>query len=64
MSDIQDLIHKTTMDCLARGRNEERSRIVNLLEKEIGDMRPIESHSIGVYDGLNHAIELIKEETA
>lgn len=33
MSDIQDLIHKTTMDCLERGRREEQERIIKLLEE-------------------------------
>jgi hypothetical protein len=31
MSDLQDLIHKTTMECLERGRREERERIIKLL---------------------------------
>ena len=38
----------------------ERQRIIELLENELGDMRPVESHSIGVYDGLDHAIALIR----
>jgi len=63
MSDIQDLIHKTSMDCIERGKIIERERIIKLLENELGDMRPVESHSVGVYDGLNHAVELIKEKT-
>ena len=44
-------------------RIKERNRIIELLENELGDMRPVEPHSVGVYDGLDHAIELIKGET-
>jgi hypothetical protein len=40
----------------------ERERIVELLQDELGDMRPVGTHSIGVYDGLDHAIALIKGE--
>lgn len=32
MSDLQDLIHKTSMDCLERGKIVERERIIKLLE--------------------------------
>jgi hypothetical protein len=32
MSDLQDLIHKTSMDCLERGKQIERERIIKLLE--------------------------------
>jgi hypothetical protein len=31
MSDIQDLIHKTSMDCIERGKIVERERIVKLV---------------------------------
>lgn len=34
MSDIQDLIHKTTMDCLERGRREKQERIINDLKDQ------------------------------
>ena len=30
--DLQELIHKTTMECLDRGRREENERIVKALE--------------------------------
>jgi hypothetical protein len=33
MSDIQDLIHKTSMDCIERGKIVERERIIKLLEE-------------------------------
>lgn len=32
MSDLQDLIHKTSMDCLQRGRLDENQRIIQRLE--------------------------------
>jgi hypothetical protein len=31
MSDLQDLIHKTSMDCIERGKLVERERIIKLL---------------------------------
>jgi hypothetical protein len=34
MSDIQDLIHKTTMDSIERGKVIERERIIKLLESD------------------------------
>lgn len=36
--------------------------IIKLLENALGDMRPIDKHSVGVYDGIEHAIALIKGE--
>lgn len=32
MSDLQDLIHKTSMDCIERGKLVERERIIKLLD--------------------------------
>lgn len=32
MSDIQDLIHKTSIDCIEKGQAMERVRIIKLLE--------------------------------
>lgn len=32
MSDLQDLIHKTTMECLERGKRDEQERIIKLLQ--------------------------------
>jgi len=37
MSDIQDLIHKTSMDCIERGKIIERERIIKLLEEWLND---------------------------
>lgn len=31
MSDIQELIHKTSMDCIEKGQRMERERIIKLL---------------------------------
>ena len=33
MSDLQDLIHKTSMDCLSKGKQQEQERIIKLLEE-------------------------------
>lgn len=35
MSDLQDLIHKTTIDCIERGRRQERDRVLGILSHEI-----------------------------
>jgi hypothetical protein len=32
MSDIQELIHKTSMDCIDKGQRMEQERIIKLLE--------------------------------
>ena len=32
MSDIQELIHKTSMDCIEKGQRMEQERIIKLLE--------------------------------
>lgn len=34
MSDIQELIHKTSMDCIEKGQKMERERIIKLFEKK------------------------------
>jgi len=39
MSDIQDLIHKTSMDCIERGKIVERERIIKLLEELIAVLK-------------------------
>jgi hypothetical protein len=39
MSDIQDLIHKTTMDSIERGKVIERERIIKLLEELLATMK-------------------------
>jgi hypothetical protein len=31
MSDLQDLIHKTSMDCIEQGKAIERKRVIDLL---------------------------------
>jgi len=49
MSDIQDLIHKITMDSIERGKVIERERIIRLLE----EAEPVFTE---------YAIELIKGE--
>lgn len=57
MSDIQDLIHKTSMDCLERGKIVERERIIKLLEEECaGDWPKVVEMS------LANLIALIKGE--
>lgn len=55
MSDLQDLIHKTSMDCLERGKQIERERIIKLLEEK--------SFSDWVEIKLENLIKLIKGET-
>jgi len=33
MSDLQDLIHKTSIDCIEKGQRMEKERIIKLLEQ-------------------------------
>lgn len=62
MSDLQDLIHKTSMDCIRRGAIAEQERIVKRLQERIeayyktGEGSSLE---VGAYE---KAIELIKGE--
>lgn len=53
MSDIQDLIHKTSMDCLERGKIVERERIIKLWQQEM---------ACKCEDPMNHLAALIKGE--
>lgn len=77
MSDIQDLIHKTTMDCLERGKRQEQERIIKLLESKAKHCKQI-AESIAMDEFMSEwdsealeveskfaleLIELIKEET-
>ena len=39
MSDIQDLIHKTSIDCIKQGERQERERIIKLLEEHEDNWR-------------------------
>jgi len=36
MSDIQDLIHKTSVDCIEKGKAMQRERIIERLESDYG----------------------------
>jgi hypothetical protein len=56
MSDIQDLIHKITMDSIERGKVVERERII----KEIQEIVDISDSSYVA--GLYKALELINGE--
>jgi hypothetical protein len=60
MSDIQDLIHKITMDSMERGKVVERERIIKLLEAEqLHDPDVTECHC----GSWREAVEIIKGET-
>jgi hypothetical protein len=64
VSDIQDLIHKTTMDCLERGRREEQQRIIKLIEPLGCPANGIEHHcenNLALYTA-DDLIALIKGE--
>lgn len=69
MSDLQDLIHKTSMDCLAKGKQQERERIIKMLEEKAAVLKNIEAgHGYGSElnsirtKTLSSVIELIKAE--
>lgn len=58
MSDIQDLIHKTSIDCIEKGKVMERERIIKLLTDEAGDSWPTGIAHLEI--SLPNLIELIK----
>lgn len=58
MSDIQELIHKTSMDCIDKGQRMERERIIKLLNQQTDHACPE-----CLDRAINDAIELIKGET-
>lgn len=62
MSDIQDLIYKTTMDCLERGAEQEQERIIKLLDDLAFHINSVE-HNPAEAEGAYRALALIKEET-
>lgn len=68
MSDIQDLIHKTSIDCIEKGRRMEQERIIKLLDGyEIWPSHEHEATMMGSkFDafiaGFTYAIALIKGE--
>jgi hypothetical protein len=39
MSDIQDLIHKTSMDCIERGKLIERETVIKLVEELLAQLK-------------------------
>jgi hypothetical protein len=57
MSDIQDLIHKTSMDCIERGKVIERERITREIH------RIVDISDSSYVAGLYKALELINGET-
>jgi len=59
MSDLQDLIHKTSIDCIEKGQRMERKRIIKLLAAIAEDC------DNGICNCLSaqSTIELIKGET-
>lgn len=72
MSDIQDLIHKTSIDCIEKGQAMEQERIIKLLEDERRKCEQAGLFANGLdlreqlqtlFIGLESAIELIKGET-
>lgn len=62
MSDIQELIHKTSMDCIEKGRTMEQERIIKLLE-ELISTRPEQWEMSHKGYSFEHLIGLIKGQT-
>jgi len=62
MSDIQDLIHKTTMDSIERGKVVERERIIKLLENKMFEDKRLWSKEFanGAKWAVKETVELIK----
>jgi vacuolar-type H+-ATPase subunit C/Vma6 len=61
MSDIQELIHKTSMDCIEKGQAMERERIIKLLHEKAA-VNWIEALEYPYY--ADQLEELIKGETS
>lgn len=48
MSDIQDLIHKTSIDCIKQGERQATDRIIKMLEDKVAVLEKIEvGHGYG-----------------
>ena len=68
MSDIQELIHKTSMDCIEKGQRMERERIIKLLEahgqttKSVAGFLGVCCCGQAIDDYQEHLIALIKGE--
>ncbi len=60
MSDIQELIHKTSMDCIKQGERQATERIIKMLEERIANWRESDLHQQA--DLFDYAIALIKVE--
>lgn len=60
MSDLQDLIHKTSMDCIERGKLVERERIIKLLDDLLISLNGAYPTDYGLAATLR---QLIKGET-
>lgn len=63
MSDLQDLIHKTSMDCIERGKVIEQERIIRLLENRTNDSGSVLDETGNSIADLSDLVELIKAET-
>jgi hypothetical protein len=65
MSDIQDLIHKITMDSIDKGRSMERERIIKSLEDAVFETNEVISKefSDGALWAIKETAALIKGET-
>jgi hypothetical protein len=63
MSDIQDLIHKTSMDCIERGKIIERQRIIKLIQPHIErcTYKEIWENDCDVCDWVEQTIQEIQE---
>ena len=57
MSDIQELIHKTSMDCIEKGKSLEQERIIKQIELIV------DTCDSSYVAGLYKALALIKGET-
>ena len=62
MSDIQELIHKTSMDCIEKGQRMERERILKMLEDSLKGCSGYDCERCDEVKGLSSAIALIKGE--
>jgi hypothetical protein len=61
MSDIQELIHKTSMDCIEKGKTMEHERIVKLLQDKWVEL--VKANRLDESNYYRHTIALIKGKT-
>jgi hypothetical protein len=61
MSDLQDLIHKTSINCIEQGKLVERERIIKLLTNKYAEL--VKANRWAESNHYLQTVSLIREET-